>query len=564
MMKNLLLNLKALAVATFLLATLAASADVTIWVYYDDDNTVFNNNGIGDAYVYAFANEGDNNGINNVNWPGTLLTNHAKIGAKNWYWFTITGVNSCHVIFNNGGDANHNNVSQAPTLTAKEGDNYYYYTGSLYAINLTPMKEAVDAGKPYFIFEEPTWWRNSYGEADPNFYAWKDGGATNNGGWPGPKMQWIGGKNSQTNHNVYGASTDFVPENMIFTRTYYEYNEQKRQEFNVLNSGLSVINRGYYEFGVISDNKDENDGNLHVYNYYTDVIFPTMVTASLAQLEASPSNYTNKVVTISDALTVGGLVGSTIYAHDAVNVAEAAPSGAIDYNNSVLHFDNSVQNNWIAINGVSNADENYTLTGVTGVLSDVDNFSFDASVYTVNEQAGSPTLNTYIPCNFTGTQTINGKTYFFAKPQVMEYANIYAAVYNGGTSFLVPEKQVVNGTQINGAELQGGFNVASVSGYNLIQGTMYKFPAVIKKTANGGQAPRRVAGTNGNYSVEIAGNPQAEGIATAVTDVRNAGEVAGVKYVNVAGQVSSTPWQGVNIVVTRMSDGTTRTAKVVK
>ena len=73
-----------------------------------------------------------------------------------------------------------------------------------------------------------------------------------------------------------------------------------------------------------------------------------------------------------------------------------------------------------------------------------------------------------------------------------------------------------------------------------------------------------MAGTNGNYSVEIAGNPQAEGIATAVTDVRNAGEVAGVKYVNVAGQVSSTPWQGVNIVVTTMTDGTSRTAKVVR
>ncbi len=41
-------------------------------------------------------------------------------------------------------------------------------------------------------------------------------------------------------------------------------------------------------------------------------------------------------------------------------------------------------------------------------------------------------------------------------------------------------------------------------------------------------------------------------------------EVVGVTYVNPVGQMSSTPWQGVNIIVTRYSDGSTTTQKVIR
>ena len=50
---------------------------------------------------------------------------------------------------------------------------------------------------------------------------------------------------------------------------------------------------------------------------------------------------------------------------------------------------------------------------------------------------------------------------------------------------------------------------------------------------------------------------------TAISDI-NAANVAGVKYVNLAGQVSSKPFEGVNIVVTTLTDGTTQTSKVIK
>ena len=50
----------------------------------------------------------------------------------------------------------------------------------------------------------------------------------------------------------------------------------------------------------------------------------------------------------------------------------------------------------------------------------------------------------------------------------------------------------------------------------------------------------------------------------AVEDVNAAKTVASVKYMNAAGMVSDTAFQGVNIVVTKYADGTQSTAKVVK
>lgn len=52
-------------------------------------------------------------------------------------------------------------------------------------------------------------------------------------------------------------------------------------------------------------------------------------------------------------------------------------------------------------------------------------------------------------------------------------------------------------------------------------------------------------------------------IPTGVNDV-NAKAVAGVKYVNVSGMESSTPFDGVNIMVTTYTDGTVKAVKVVK
>lgn len=56
---------------------------------------------------------------------------------------------------------------------------------------------------------------------------------------------------------------------------------------------------------------------------------------------------------------------------------------------------------------------------------------------------------------------------------------------------------------------------------------------------------------------------QLKGMRSALQQVNVNRQVAGVEYVNLAGQRSAKPWQGINIVVTRYTDGTTHTAKAI-
>ena len=52
-------------------------------------------------------------------------------------------------------------------------------------------------------------------------------------------------------------------------------------------------------------------------------------------------------------------------------------------------------------------------------------------------------------------------------------------------------------------------------------------------------------------------------VITAVNSVKANREVMDVNYVNTVGQVANRPWQGVNVVITRYTDGTTKTTKAV-
>lgn len=53
-------------------------------------------------------------------------------------------------------------------------------------------------------------------------------------------------------------------------------------------------------------------------------------------------------------------------------------------------------------------------------------------------------------------------------------------------------------------------------------------------------------------------------VLTDVDDIKAQGNVASVKYVNLRGQVSERPFEGVNIIVTTFTDGSVKTVKVIK
>ena len=96
--------------------------------------------------------------------------------------------------------------------------------------------------------------------------------------------------------------------------------------------------------------------------------------------------------------------------------------------------------------------------------------------------------------------------------------------------------------------------------------------AAAAQGGSGAGAPRRRALTpetlsaDGKYYV-AEGSVKAtltSNIVTGLDTVKAQREVTGVTYVNPVGQMSSTPWSGINIVVTRYSDGSTTTKKVLK
>lgn len=89
----------------------------------------------------------------------------------------------------------------------------------------------------------------------------------------------------------------------------------------------------------------------------------------------------------------------------------------------------------------------------------------------------------------------------------------------------------------------------------------------VKGTAEG-HTPWINMHTAGGSQSRVANGSEAEsgvtGIATAVHEVQYLGEIVSQTYYNVQGMESDKPFKGVNIVVTRFSDGTVSTTKVVK
>lgn len=108
----------------------------------------------------------------------------------------------------------------------------------------------------------------------------------------------------------------------------------------------------------------------------------------------------------------------------------------------------------------------------------------------------------------------------------------------------------------------------------LVEGTAYSIPVAVTLKAAWDEeapagAPKRVA-KDGDAAFQnlqgkiVGGADMIEGVSTAVTDLNSDKAISGVQYVNVAGQVSAEPFEGVNIVVTTYVDGSRSAVKVVR
>ena len=238
------------------------------------------------------------------------------------------------------------------------------------------------------------------------------------------------------------------------------------------------------------------------------------------------------------------------------------------------------QNNWLLVK--VNTDEKWKLDGqnitsITGRYVDASNPTLEATAIeapSTLDAIATYTPNVYCPVNFTTTAEsplVQGKygsgtrSYFFMTPKRNEWAHIVYAVPNEDrTAFTVPESRA----GINGHNFAGEVSVSWL--YNadgdvssaLSTSDAYVFDAIVKENVPVISAPARVAAQS-RYTI-FPLNINRSNPVTAVSSVSEAAAVERVIYYNLQGQSSAEPHEGVNIVKTVYTDGSTRVDKVVK
>jgi hypothetical protein len=176
------------------------------------------------------------------------------------------------------------------------------------------------------------------------------------------------------------------------------------------------------------------------------------------------------------------------------------------------------------------------------------------------------------------TDSINGEKSFnmyFMNPKIQEVARIWGA-WNG-TNFTVYTNQGYNDytPYIDGAvSANWDYNVSGNITSELVTGTPYVFHAVVFKKVNnkaGLRAPYpdpvpSTAQPAADYVIHPLDFQNHESNYTALgeLDFNVIKQVESVRYYNVMGMESKQPFEGINIVVTRYTDGTTSTMKVIR
>ena len=232
------------------------------------------------------------------------------------------------------------------------------------------------------------------------------------------------------------------------------------------------------------------------------------------------------------------------------------------------------QNNWMLVSLpvelYNQVNEKNTVTSITGSLTEKFNVAMEATNVVFENATNDFAPNTYCPINFMGESSVKGtnpaytSSYYFATPKANEYANVVWAVYNSNDgAFYLPS----NNGSINVQEFKAAFNVDyslnSVDNPKLTSGNVYSFEALVKEVA----VPTTDAKSTSDASTKFVVYPldlDADKVATGVNDVNSAKEVKGVSYFNMMGVESAQPFDGVNIMVTTYTDGTSSAAKVLR
>ena len=365
----------------------------------------------------------------------------------------------------------------------------------------------------------------------------------------------------------------------------YKVKATETAYLNVYNTNNTF--RTYYQAGSTSPVYFAQKVAGAGYADFTTIVKATEVTtlANLAVNGAEGTAYqVNDVMVVAKKFQKGDK--NYIVVKDAAPAVRNVSTPAADdkfFNINGNKQEEYAQNNWMLVSLpvelYNQVNEKNTVTSITGTLTEKTNVAMEATKMVFEDVTNDFAPNTYCPINFMGANSVKGdnsaytSSYYFATPKANEYANVVWAVYNSNDgAFYLPKHQ----GSANAQEFKAGFKVDyslnSSATPGLTDGDMYSFEALVKEvavaTTDAKSAPRKV-----DYDSTVAPSAKfvvypldldANKVATGVNDVNSAKEVKGVSYFNMMGVESAQPFDGVNIMVTTYTDGTSSAAKVLR
>ena len=242
---------------------------------------------------------------------------------------------------------------------------------------------------------------------------------------------------------------------------------------------------------------------------------------------------------------------------------------------------------------------------VSGTYKDALNPTIEVTAVPTVESSSTYEPNYYCTANFLqenldadGAQSyrddeLGGGSYFMMDAKPQEFCKVVWAYYTGsGDVFVAPNRE---GDLVNGLKFRGSFkadmslceeweitkeksvaNCFSASGENTSTATLFGFNAIVRKNpaynatpANG--APSHIQPyTDGIESTPayivypLNSEDNSDENVTEVNEVVSGKTVESVRFYNLMGVESDKPFEGVNIVVTRYTDGSRSTVKVLR
>ena len=288
------------------------------------------------------------------------------------------------------------------------------------------------------------------------------------------------------------------------------------------------------------------------------------VILNFANIDADPEDY------VGHRITAGTVDG--VYTNDGnyeIRLNEAP--GLVNDNPQVK--DMPLYTGWVEPFPESKLGKNYDLAYNSFVPANfmTENHNHEVNGEVVGFIAGEGALG-----------NLQGDELYFVNPKIQEVAHIWA-VWNGNNIFTVYQAEHQENQNINAWNLNGTFRVnwdynckskdSGINGYGeptaLVQGVAYEFhAAIMHPTTNGMRgevAPQGTPnpGTPSNAYMLYPLDVKDSGTPTAIVEISANRVAVGVMYYNLIGQQSSKPFEGINIVVTRYSDGSTSAVKVL-